>query len=94
MPAIPEERAGRGDRRVEAFASIAREVARAELACQVFRGGHRVGGVGLAAAAAGLPVGSDHLDDLDPLAGEVAGQPGAVATGALYPDLDQPAVAP
>jgi hypothetical protein len=57
------------------------------------RGGDRVGDVGLAAPAAGLPVRPDHLGHLHALGGEVAGQPGAVAAGALHPHLHQVAVA-
>ena len=57
-------------------------------------GGDRVGGIRLAAAAARLPVRPDHLGHLNALGGEVAGQPGAVAAGALHADLHQLAVTP
>jgi hypothetical protein len=53
------------------------------------RGSHRVGGVGLAALAAGLAVRPHHLGHLHATGGQVAGQPGAVTAGALHPYLRQ-----
>jgi hypothetical protein len=53
------------------------------------RGSHRVGGIGLATLAAGLPVRPHHLGHLNPAGGQVAGQPGTVAAGALHPHLGQ-----
>jgi hypothetical protein len=53
------------------------------------RRGHRVGGIGLATLAAGLPVRPHHLDHLDATGGQVAGQPGTVTAGALHPHLHQ-----
>ncbi len=58
------------------------------------RGGDRVGGIGLAVPTAGLPVRPDHLGHLHAGGGQVAGQAGAVAAGALHADLHQFAVAP
>jgi hypothetical protein len=51
------------------------------------RRGHRVGGIGLAALAAGLPIRPDHLDHRHPRGRQVAGQPAVVAAGALHPTL-------
>ena len=48
--------------------------------------GDRVDDVGLAVAAADLPVRPRHLDHLDPGVGQVPGQRGPVAAGALDPD--------
>jgi hypothetical protein len=49
-------------------------------------GADRVQRIGLALAAAVLPVRAVHLDDPDPGGGDVPGQPGAVTAGALNPD--------
>ena len=52
-----------------------------------------IDGVALASSAAGLTVRAVDVHDLDPLAGEVPGEPGAVAAGALHPDTDKFTVA-
>ncbi len=63
-------------------------------------GADRVQRVGLAVPPALLPVGPVHLHDPDPVPGEVAGQAGAVAAGALdadqgdVPELPEPAQRP
>ena len=56
------------------------------------RGGLGVGGVGLAESAAELTVRAVHFHHLNTDADEVAGQAGAVAAGALYPDPGNAAV--
>jgi hypothetical protein len=53
------------------------------------RGRHRVGGTALAALPAGLAVRPDHPGHLHAAGGQVAGQPGTVAAGALHPHLGQ-----
>ena len=51
-----------------------------------------VHGVGFAPEAAQLPVGTVHFHHLDTGSGQMAGQAGAVAAGALHPDPDHAAV--
>jgi len=55
-------------------------------------GGFGVDGVGPAVSAAPLTVRAVHLDNRDAFAGQVAGQAGAVAAGALDADPSDPAV--
>jgi hypothetical protein len=57
-------------------------------------GGDRVDRVGLALHPAGPPIGAVHLDQVDPLGGQIAGQAGTVGSGAFHPDLGHPAEQP